>query len=45
MAYISHRWPFITPWSIETLELQWWAYYVRCAQGLIEAQKEANNVR
>lgn len=39
MAYVSHRWPFITPDALGTLELTWWAYYVRSAQRIIEAQK------
>lgn len=41
MATVSRLWPFITPWSLEQLELRWWAYYVRHAEAYIEARKDA----
>jgi hypothetical protein len=41
MAFISERWPFITPWNVETLPAYWWAYYVRAAELQIKKQQEA----
>ncbi len=46
MALISHRWPFITPFTLgPPMTLQWWAYYVHAAKQIIEAQREANRGR
>ena len=45
MALISEKWPFITPWNVETLELQWWAYYGRAAEHYLKQQKEVNRGR
>jgi hypothetical protein len=40
MAFISERWPFITPWNIETLPAHWWAYYVHAAMAYQEQMKK-----
>lgn len=45
MAVVSRLWPFITPWSLETLELRWWAYYVRHAEAYVQARREAGKVK
>jgi hypothetical protein len=38
MAFISHRWPFIHPGTLDQIDIAWWAYYVRAAQAVIDAQ-------
>ncbi len=44
MALVSHRWPFITPWTLEEgLPMTWWAYYVRAAKAELDAAEKARN--
>lgn len=44
MAFLSHRWQFITPAALsdpEVLPMHWWVYYVHAAQAYVDAQERA----
>lgn len=46
MAFVSHRWPFITPQALgddQVLPMHWWVYYVRSAQQYVDAQRKASD--
>ena len=38
---MSKHWPFINPQTLDDLPVQWWAYYVRAAQAIVDAAREA----
>lgn len=40
MAYISHRWPFINPMTLDQISVDWWAYYVRAAEAEVAEMQE-----
>jgi hypothetical protein len=42
MALVSKHWPFINPRTIDGLSVAWWAYYVRAAQAIVDATREAS---
>lgn len=39
---VSKHWPFINPATIDDLSVAWWSYYVRAAQGIVDATREAS---
>lgn len=44
MAFLSHRWQFITPAALAdpaVLPMHWWVYFVRAAQAYVDAQDRA----
>lgn len=38
---MSKHWPFVNPQTLPDLPVQWWAYYVRAAQAIVEAARDA----
>lgn len=39
---MSKHWPFINPETIESLSVAWWSYYVRAAQGIVDASRDVS---
>lgn len=42
LALVSKHWPFINPDTIDDLDVRWWAYYVRAAQQIDDATRDAS---
>jgi len=40
---VSKHWPFIHPGTVLELEVEWWAYYVRAAQQIDAAARDARD--
>jgi len=40
---VSKHWPFIHPGTVEDLDVRWWAYYVRAAQQIDAATRDARD--